>query len=266
VAKLWLAPKTSDRPAATIPTRDGKGEEPTMTTQTAPTAPGTRVGARGSSLFTVSAVAGIVYTVAWLTGLAVWPSNLDVAASNAEVVASYSAHQAAALTQYLLVKGLAGIALALVVLALGQDARRRGADRLGRTALIAGLGAATLSLVQCALGVVLAGFAAPDGETGRAGLLFDLSNRLDGVKMFALAVMAVAAIGLVRPGVLPRWLGYTGAFLAVALVVTGTGYLLLNTTLAWAAFVSLPLLLVWVTGAGVAIARTSRSTNAAAWM
>lgn len=138
-----------------------------MTTQTAPTVPGKRVGARGSSLFTTSAVAGIVYTVAWVTGLAVWPSNLDVAASDAEVVTSYSAHQAAAVTQYLLVEGLAGVALALVVLALGQAARRRGADRPGRTALVAGLGAAALSLIQCVLGVALAasrlGTATPAG-------------------------------------------------------------------------------------------------------
>lgn len=83
--------------------------------------------------------------------------------------------------------------------------------------------------------------------------------------MLALAALAVVGIGLARRGVLPRWLGYTGGFLAVALVVTGIGYLLLNTTLARAAFVSLPLLLVWVTGTGVGIARTSRSVKAEAW-
>jgi hypothetical protein len=64
--------------------------------------------------------------------------------------------------------------------------------------------------------------------------------------------------------VLPRWLGDTAAFLTVALIASGAGYLLLNTTLAQAAFVSGPLLLVWVTGVGIALARTSRSGKAAA--
>jgi hypothetical protein len=64
--------------------------------------------------------------------------------------------------------------------------------------------------------------------------------------------------------VLPRWLGYTAALLTVALIASGAGYLLLNATLALAVFVSGPLLLVWVTGAGVALARTSRSGKAAA--
>jgi hypothetical protein len=233
-------------------------------TGTTATAPNMSVGGRGRSLITAPAVAGIAYTTAWVLGLAVWPSNLDVAATNVKVLATYSAHQAAAMTQYLLVEGLAAIALAVVVTALGRAARRRQADRLGLAAVVAGLSASALSLAQCALGLLLAGSVAPDGETDRAGRLFDLINRMDGVKMFALAAMAVAGVGLARRAVLPRWLGYTAAFLTVALIASGAGYLLLNTTLAQAAFVSLPLLLVWVTGAGVALAWTSRSGEAAA--
>jgi hypothetical protein len=236
-----------------------------MTTQTAATAPSTPVGRRGRSMLTAPAVAGIAYTTAWVLGLAVWPSNLDVAASNVKVVATYSAHQGAAMTQYLLIEGLAAIALAVVVFALGRGARRRGADRLGQATVVAGLTAVAISLAQCALGLLLAGSVAPDGKTVQAGRLFDLINRMDGVKMFALAAMAVAGVGLVRRAVLPRWLGYTAAFLTVALIVSGAGYLLLNTTLAQAVFVSGPLLLVWVTGAGVALTRTSRSRTLAAW-
>jgi hypothetical protein len=185
-------------------------------------------------------------------GLAVWPSNLDVAATNAKVLATYRAHQLAAMTEYLLIEGFAAIALAVVVLALGQAARRRGAERLGVATVVAGLIAAALSLAQCVLGLLLAGSVAPDGKTDQAGRLFDLINRMDGVKMFALAAMAVAGVWLVRRALLPRWLGYTAALLMVALIASGAGYLLLNSTLAQAAFVSGPLLLVWVTGAGVA--------------
>jgi hypothetical protein len=220
------------------------------------------LGRRGRSLITASAVAGIAFTTAWVVGLAVLPSNLDVAASNAKVLGTYRAHEGAAMTQYMLVEGLAGIALAVIVIALGRAARRRGAGRLGLATLVAGLTAVALSLVECVLGLLLAGSVAPDGEAGRAGRLFDLINRLDGVKMVALAAIAVAAVGLVRQSVLPRWLGYLGALLAVALIASGTGLLLLNTALAQAVFISGPLLLVLVTGAGIALARTSRSDQA----
>ena len=187
----------------------------------------------------------------------------DVAASNIQVLATYRAHEGAALTQYVLVEGLAAIALAVVVTALGQSARRRGARRLGIAAVVAGLTAVAVSLVECVLGLLLAGTAAPDSEAERAGRLFDLVNRLDGVKMLALAALALAGVGLVRRTVVPSWLGYTGALLAAALIASGAGYLLLNTTLAQAVLVSGPLLLVWVTGAGVALAWTGRSGAAA---
>jgi hypothetical protein len=198
-------------------------------------------------------VAGIAYATAWVLGLAVWPSNLDVAASNVTVLATYRAHQGAAMTQYVLVEGVAAIALAVVVIALGQAARPRGARGLGLAAVVAGLSAVALSLVECALGLLLAGSVAPDREAARAGQLFDLINRLDGLKMVALAVLAVAGVGLVRRAVLPRWFGYIAALLAVALIASGAGYLLLDTTLTQAVFVSGPLLLVWMTGSGIAL-------------
>jgi hypothetical protein len=230
-----------------------------MTTQTAATAPSMSVGRHSRNLIAAPAVAGVAYSTAWVLGLAVWPSNLDVAATNAKVVAVYSANQGAAMTQYLLVEGLAAIALAVVVISLGRAARMRRAEPPGRATVVAGLSAATVSLAQCALGQVLAGSAAPDGETHRAGRLFDLINRMDGVKMFALAAMAVAGVGLARRAVLPRWLGYIAALLTCALIASGAGYLLLNTTLAQAVLVSGPLLLVWVTGTGLALAWTRHS-------
>jgi hypothetical protein len=222
-------------------------------------APSLSLDRRGRRLLTASAAAGIAYATAWVVGLAVWPSNLDVAASNLKVLATYRAHQRAAMTQYVLVEGVAAIALAVVVTVLGEAARRRGARGLGVAAMVVGLTAVAVSLVECVLGLLLAGSAAPDGEAERAGRLFDLINRLDGVKMLALAALALAGLALVRWTVVPRWLGYTGTFLAAALIASGTGYLLLNTTLAQAVFASGVLLLVWVTGVGVALARTSRS-------
>jgi hypothetical protein len=242
---------TAEPTDRTILESTDRGDDLVVMTTHAATTPRMSLG-RGIA---APVVAGIGYSTAWLLGLAVWPSNLDVAATNAKVVATFSAHQSAAVAQFLLVEGVAAIALAVVALALGRAARRHRAVRLGRVAVVAGLIAAALSLIQCALGLLLAGSVAPDGKADQAGRLFDLINRMDGVKLFTLTATLVAGVGLARRAVLPRWLGYTAAFLTAALVVSGAGYLLLNTTLAQAVFVSGPLLLVWVTGAGVALAR-----------
>jgi len=208
--------------------KEGQVNIDTIPTARAPTS---SLRHRGRGLITAPAVAGIAYATAWVLGLAVWPSNLDVAASHAKVLATYRAHQGAAMTQYMLVEGVAALALAVVVIALGRAARRNEADRLGAVTVVAGLTAVALSLVECALGLLLAGSVAPERETERAGSLFDLINRIDGLKMLALAATAVAGFALVRRAVLPRSLGYTAALLTVALIASAARYLLLNTTL-----------------------------------
>jgi hypothetical protein len=229
-----------------------------MTTQTAAVAPHSGRRSRRSRT-TAPALAGVAYAAAWVTGLAVWPSNLDVAASGAKVVAAYTGHRGAAMTQYLLVEGAAAVALAVVAIALARAAGRAGAGRAGWVAGLAGSGAAIVSLIQCGLGLWLVGGAVPNGETARSGSLFHLINRMDGAKMLALATMALAGVVVVRrTDLLPRWLRYHAALLAVSLSAAGVGYLLLNNALAQAAAVALPLLLIWVAGTGVTLGRTSR--------
>jgi hypothetical protein len=204
------------------------------------------------------AVAGLAFVAAWVTGLLVWPSNLDLAAPDARVVSTYAGHQGVAIAQYLLVEGLAAIALAIVVLALGRTARRRGARRLGAVVMLVGIGAVTISLAECALGLRLTSIVAADDKAARAGTLFDLINRLDGVKMLALAAVALAGVGLRRgTGLLPRWLDYVAVLLAAAMIASGVGYLLLNNSLSQAAAVSLALLLVWVAATGMTLGRRS---------
>jgi hypothetical protein len=208
------------------------------------------------------ALAAIAYTLLWLIGLAVWPANLDITAPGRVIVVTYRASQVQAMAQIGLVEGLAALALAAVAMAVGRYAARRGVKAAGRAVATLGVIAAAISLLQCALGEALAAWVAPAGDASAAVTLFDLLNRLDGVKMFTLAAMAVTGIWLARGGALPRWLGYVAAPLAaLALVVSGVGYLLLNSPLALAAAVSLPLLLVWVTGAGIAVTLRSRAAS-----
>ena len=175
-------------------------------------------------------LAAVGFTLAWLLGLAIPVPGTDVDATGHAVAAALAGHEAEVALRALLVHGLAAVALVTVAVALGRRAR------------IAALVAAALSLAQWALETTLA--------AGGSGALMEAVNRLDGLKMIALAALVLAG-----SRTLPRWLQAVGAVLVPALAVSAAGYLALVPWLALAAFVSLPLLLVWVTGAGLAKAR-----------
>ena len=68
--------------------------------------------------------------------------------------------------------------------------------------------------------------------------------------MFALAALGLAGAA---SGVLPRWLRYTGIALAMAMASSGVPYLSLLQGGAVLAYVSGPLLLLFVTGTGIAL-------------
>jgi hypothetical protein len=200
----------------------------------------TTVTARRSpatSWLTATSVAAVGYLAFWIVGLLVGPSNLSVTSSGSAVVQAYAGHSGQAIIQYVLTEGLAGVALAIVL-----------GGTLGGLARITGYCAAAVSVVQCGLGIWLAGCITPDGAAATARTVFDVIDRLDGVKMILLAGTAVIASIVARR---PVWLRYAGFLLAVAITVSGIGYLLANATLAVAAWVSLPLLLIWVAGLGI---------------
>jgi hypothetical protein len=190
-------------------------------------------------------VAAVGYSLAWILGLMVPVPAVDIDASAQALLGSVVGHEGATALRALLTHGLAAVALATVAVAL---ARATGA----RSVLIAGVVAAGLSLIQFVLELVLSG---PAGS-GAVPSLVEAVNRIDGVKMFALAALALAGGAAARrSAVVPRWLGGLGYVLAMALVVSGVGYALLIPALGQAAYVSLPLLLIWVTSTGVALAR-----------
>jgi hypothetical protein len=203
-------------------------------------------GSRGWRTY-VPAVAGISYLAAWTIGLAEWAANLAVSATGPQVAASYQAHTTQAVVQYLLVEGLAGVLLGIVLgsTVLGRS-RGRFVVRPTGAALFAAI-AVVVSIVQCVIGLLLAAAAARH-DTALSGDLFALVNRLDGVKMLALAGSAAWLAANHR---MARWLQLTGWLLAVAITVSGLAYLTLANALAWTAYISGVLLLVWVTGMGV---------------
>jgi hypothetical protein len=200
------------------------------------------------------AAAGLAYLTAWVVGLSVWPVNLALNATAAQEAASHAAHPAEAATQYLLAEGLAGLLLAVVLgSALLPRLRARVSRRAVGGAAILSAVAVVVSLTQCVIGLVLTS-AAVDHDVATSGELFRLLNRLDGVKMLALAITAVCLAAVKSPSpVLPRWLRATAVLLTVALAASGYAYLTLTNSLAWTAYVSGVLLIVWVTGTGIAL-------------
>ena len=201
---------------------------------------------RRRRLLTVTGVTGIAYTVSWIAGLAVPAPSPKLTASGASITAALAGHQAAVVAQFALTEGLPAVGLAVISIALARAARRSGAAGHARVALAAGLAAALISLAQFVLGAILAAAASP----AAAHLLYESVNRLDGVKMLALAVLGLAGA---TSGVLRRWLRYAGITLAIAITCSAVAYLLLLPGLAGLAYVSGPLLLLFVTGTGIAL-------------
>jgi hypothetical protein len=202
-------------------------------------------------LLTVTGVIGVAYTLSWIGGLSVSAPSPKLTASGTQIAAAISGHGSALAAQFALTEGLPAAGLAVVSIALARAARRSGAITAARFAATAGVTAALISLVQFVLGVVLAGTAAP----GTAHLLYDAVSRLDGVKMLALAILALAGAA---SGLLPRWLRYTGIALAVAITASGIVYLLLLSGLAMLAAPALVLLLAFITGTGIVLGTAGR--------
>ena len=197
-------------------------------------------------LLTIPGLVGLGYSLSWIAGLAVPAPSPAFGAPGAEVVAALAGHGPAIVTQFALTEGLPAVGIAVISVALARAARRSGATRAGRFALVSGLAAAIISAIQFGLGVALTATSAP----GPAHLLYASVDRLDGVKMLALAVLGAAAAAM---PVLPRWLRYTGIALAITITCSGLVYLLLAASLAAAAGPALVLLLAFMTGCGIMI-------------
>ena len=199
----------------------------------------------------------MVYLGAWLLALSVAPSGATVTATGSQVLASLQGHLAASAVQYLAAEVVAG--LALVVVMLGVAGSSVGYSRpASRVVAACGVVAGAVSVLQGALGLWLTTVVAPAGDTDLAARVFQVITRADGLKMLDLAALATAAALLGRRGAFPRWLTGLAGVLAVTVALSGAGYLFLVDSLAAAAYLSLPVLLVWVTGSGLAVLRRTR--------
>lgn len=230
-------------------------------TATARSAPGgNRAVAR------VSMLAGAGYIIAWVASQLAGAPNPSVAAPGAQVVTSFAGHGGPTIAMFVLAEGVAAIALAVVGVVVTRPVvhqeARPGARLAGQLGAGLAITAAVISWVELGLGTWLAAVLVPDRRSGTAGAVWHATNRLDGAKMFLLAVMAaaLAAVAMTAPQ-LPRWLAPLGFVLAATLVVSGLGWVLLAPGLGDSVYVSGTLLVVFVGCTGVTFGLRLRRTG-----
>ena len=148
--------------------------------------------------------------------------------------------------------------------ALHRAASRPGARLAARVGVGFGVAAAVVSWAELALGAWLIATVVPDRQTGTACAAFHALNRVDGAKIFLLAVMAAAlsAIAMTAPPQLPRWLTALGFLAAATLVVSGLGYCCSRQDSGDLVYVSGVLLVAFVTSIGVTFGLRDGKTDA----
>ena len=218
---------------------------------------------RANHLLRLPAWAGILFGLSWVIGLSVWSSSADVTKSGAELIRMYAGNEAIALVQFFFTEGLTAITLGLVMVCLAKYALAANEAFWGKVILGAGLAAAAISLMQFALGAYLCIFAVPGNRADAAKLAFDVLNRIDGVKMLFMAAFAFAGFRVIRNGKahLPAWLAWVALALAVTLFLSAIGFLFQLDSFSPATYVSLPLLMLWVTAVGIVLAIRRHPVN-----
>jgi len=220
-----------------------------MTTSIEQTAPRVRVR---SAL----AVAGFTYVAAWVVGLLIAPSAPSPDAADATINAFYADHRSATLVQATLVHLVAGLALAAFVVSLARQFAPASANSSRTMLVVAGLGAAVISLIQFGLEAALNRHVADGGRASTTASLFHAVNIADTVKLIliAVAVLAATRLALVARR-LPRWLEVLAYVLAPILVVGAAAFVVNSGALSALLALSLVLLLVWVAAVTLVLTR-----------
>jgi len=179
------------------------------------------------------------------------PAAPDPTASDSAIQAFFAENDSATLLQALLVHGVAGVALAVLVVALARQLAHPGGDAARRTLLIAGLGAATVSIVQLGIEIALNRHVARNGAPGTTASLFQAINVADTVKLVLLGMAIAAASRLAAgAGAFPRRLRGLGEALLTILALGGLAFIIDSAALSVVLEASLVLLLLWAACVG----------------
>jgi hypothetical protein len=180
----------------------------------------------------VAAVAGVLFVVAFVIGQYVAPDLVYPEEQVGGVQLTFYVNYENALLAQAILFGLASALLLVFVGGLRAFlARAEGQDaRLAPVVVAAGAVAAGLVLVQAAIVVALTALRGNEvgvhaqGSAWAARALFYLEGAVRDMVLFPFAVfLAAAAVVLLRTRVLPGWLGWVGAALAVLVGVLAVG-------------------------------------------
>ena len=195
----------------------------------------------------LATTSGTTFVLAWIAGLLVAGGGPKPTDSAAEIAAYFAAHERTAMLQHFLIDAVAGGALIGIALL---------ARRHSRVAFTAGVTAASVSLVQFAIGEAMAISAANGARPSTVHGLFTALNNADTVKIAFLATM-IAAVAATprRSSALPAWLTRASLAFAPLLALSGLAFPLESDPLYSLLYLSLPLLLIWVAAFATVSAR-----------
>jgi hypothetical protein len=125
-----------------------------------------------------------------------------------------------------------------------------------RLLLVAGVGAAVISLAQLGIEIALYRHVDGDGDARATASLFHAVNVADTIKLMLLAIAIGAATRLAAS--LPTWIRAVGAALVPTLILGGLAFLIDSGALTAILSLSLLLLLLWVAALSVAVPKGTR--------
>jgi len=208
------------------------------------------------------AASGLMFVAAWVVGFIIAFSAPAATASTAVWTAYYLSHSGVSMFQTYLIDGLTGAALIVFAAALRSALRRFEGESTALSSIIfgAGVAAASVSLLQGAFGQVLANHIAATGDSRAIRTLLELDQETDTFKLLPLGLLVGAtSILALRSGALPQWLNWSGAVLALLLIIAGWSFPLNSAALTIVLDVSLVGLLLWVASVSVVIVGEAES-------
>jgi hypothetical protein len=168
----------------------------------------------------VSTAGGMVFAVLALVAYLL-TGRMGANKSNAEILRFFAAHKSAIEVQAILF-GFAALALLWFAGRLAGLLRGPAEEPTSRIPTIVVAGAAASVAVFLVGVAAFTALAQHSGSPGTSRSLFDLGELAFGLSAFTAATfLEGAAVGILRTGLLPRWVGLAGALLVSLLLVDG---------------------------------------------
>lgn len=205
----------------------------------------------------VPLISAIAYVLSWIVGLSTGVPTLALNARATNIISAYTKHKTAGILQFVIAEGLTGLFLIIFVISVYRLLKPKGFR--GQAFTVCGIIAGAISIEMAALGVILITTTIPNDTLSTILRLNDTINRLDGPKMWTLAVMGFS--GALLPLKVPSWIKITGYAMGLALLLSGFSYGLLLQNLSWSAYISGLLPLVWVGSLGVYISSAKKTSK-----